>query len=59
LIYHSKFHPVDEKYSLKGAWSASREQFLHGGLRKFRHSKSLKKSMVLPEGELGQILSFY
>ena len=40
LIYHSKSHPADEKYSLKGAWSRSREQFLHCGLRKFRHSKS-------------------
>ena len=40
--YHSKSHPADEKSSLKGAWSGSREQFvgLHCGLRKFRHSKS-------------------
>jgi len=29
LIYHSKSHPADEKSSLKGAWSGSREQFLH------------------------------
>ena len=42
LTYHSKSHPADEKYSLKGAWawSGSREQFPHCGLRKFRHSKS-------------------
>jgi len=40
LIYHSKSHPADEKSSLKGAWSGSREQFLHCGLRKFRYSKS-------------------
>ena len=39
LIYHSKSHPADEKSSLKGAWSRSREQFLHCGLGKFRHSK--------------------
>jgi len=25
LIYHSKFQPADEKSSLKGAWSGSRE----------------------------------
>jgi len=41
LIYHSKSHPADERSSLKGAWSGSYEQFLHCGLRKFRHSKSL------------------
>ena len=29
-----------KKSFLKGAWSGSREQFLHCGLRKFRHSKS-------------------
>ena len=87
LTYHSKSHPADELYFLKGAWSwsgepfqnitprvispqrltletsnfvhgtamqclslvmsecflsgsGSREQFLHCGLRKFRHSKS-------------------
>ena len=40
LTYHSKSHPAAEKSSLKGAWSGSREQFLHCGLRKFRHSKS-------------------
>ena len=40
LVYHSKSHPADEKSSLKGVWSGSREQFLHCGLRKFRHSKS-------------------
>ena len=38
--YHSKSHPAEEKSSLKGAWSGSREQFLHCWLRKFRHSKS-------------------
>jgi len=27
LTYHSKSHPADEKYSLKGAWSGSGEQF--------------------------------
>ena len=32
LTYHSKSHPADEKYFLKGAWSGSREQFLHCGL---------------------------
>ena len=26
LIYHSKSHPADEKYSLKGAWSGSGER---------------------------------
>jgi len=40
LIYHSKSHTADEKSSLKRAWSGSCEQFLHCGLRKFRHSKS-------------------
>ena len=25
LTYHSKSHPADEKYSLKGAWSGSGE----------------------------------
>jgi len=40
LAYHSKFYPVDKKSFLKGAWSGSREQFLHCGLRKFRHIKS-------------------
>ena len=40
LTDHSKSHPAEEKSSLKGAWSGSREQFLHCGLRKFRHSKS-------------------
>ena len=35
-----KSHPAEEKSSLKGAWSGSREQFLHCGLRKFRYSKS-------------------
>jgi len=40
LIYHSKSHPADEISSLKGACSGSRKQFLHCGLRKFRHSKS-------------------
>jgi len=40
LTYHSKSHPADEKSSLKGAWSGSREQFLHCGLRKFHHSQS-------------------
>ena len=40
LTCHSKSHPADEKSSLKGAWSGSREQFLHCGLRKFRYSKS-------------------
>jgi len=25
LTYHSKPHPADEKYSLKGAWSGSGE----------------------------------
>ena len=39
LTYHSTSHPAEEK-SLKGAWSGSPEQFLHCGLRKFRHSKS-------------------
>ena len=38
--YNSTSHPADEKSSLKGAWSRSREQFLRCGLRKFRHSKS-------------------
>jgi len=28
LTYHSKSHPADEKYSLKGAWSGSGEPFL-------------------------------
>jgi len=27
LTYHSKSHPADEKYSLKGAWSWSGEPF--------------------------------
>ena len=27
LTYHSKSHPADEKYSLKGAWSGSGEPF--------------------------------
>jgi len=27
LIYHSKFHPADEKSSLKGAWSGSADPF--------------------------------
>ena len=40
LAYHSTSHPAEEKSSLKGAWSGSRKQFLHCGLRKFRHSKS-------------------
>ena len=40
LTYHNKSHPADEKYSLIGAWSGSREQFLHCGLKKFRNSKS-------------------
>jgi len=40
LTYHSKSHPAEEKSSLKGAWSGSREQFLHCRLRIFRHSKS-------------------
>jgi len=31
---------ADEKSSRKGAWSGSREQFVHCGRRKFRHSKS-------------------
>jgi len=38
--YRSKSHPADEKSSLKGTWSGSREQFLHCGLKTFRHSKS-------------------
>jgi len=40
LIYHCKSHLADEKSSLKGALSGSREQFLRCGLRKFRYSKS-------------------
>jgi len=28
LTYHSKSHPADVKYSLKGAWSGSGEPFL-------------------------------
>ena len=41
LTYHTKSHPADKKnLSLEGAWSGSREQFLHCGLRKFGHSKS-------------------
>jgi len=40
LTSRSKSHPADEKSSLKRAWSGSREQFLHCGLRKFCHSKS-------------------
>jgi len=36
----STSHPAEEKSSLKGTRSGSREQFLHCGLRKFRHSKS-------------------
>ena len=31
---------VMSECSLSGAWSGSREQFLHCGLREFRHSKS-------------------
>jgi len=27
LTYHSKSHPADEKYSLKGAWSGSGDSF--------------------------------
>ena len=27
LTYHSKSHPADEKYSLKGAWSGSADPF--------------------------------
>jgi len=27
LTYHSKFHPADEKSSLKGAWSGSADPF--------------------------------
>jgi len=27
LTYHSKSHPADEKYYLKGAWSRSGEPF--------------------------------
>jgi len=34
LIYHNKSHPADKTSSLKWAWSGSREQFLHCGLRK-------------------------
>jgi len=41
LTYHSKSHPADEKYSLKGAWSGSREQFLHRGLRKLTNACGL------------------
>jgi len=40
LVNGSKSQPAEEKHSWKGAWSGSREQFLHCGLRKFRHSKS-------------------
>ena len=39
-VGHSKSSSCDEWVFPKWAWSGSREQFLHCGLRKFRHSKS-------------------
>jgi len=39
-VGHAKSYSCDEWVSPKWAWSGSREQFLHCGLRKFRHSKS-------------------
>ena len=39
-VGHAKSWSCDEWMFPKWAWSWSREQFLHCGLRKFRHSKS-------------------
>jgi len=39
-VGHAKSWSCDEWVFPKWAWSRSREQFLHCGLRKFRHSKS-------------------
>jgi len=39
-VGHAKSSSCDEWVFPKWAWSGSREQFLHCGLRKFRHSKS-------------------
>jgi len=39
-VGHAKYQSCDEWVFPKWAWSGSREQFLHCGLRKFRHSKS-------------------
>ena len=40
-VGHSKSSSCDKWVFPKLPWSGSREQFLHCGLRKFRHSKSL------------------
>ena len=39
-VGHMKSYSCDEWVLPKWAWSGSREQFLHCGFRKFRHSKS-------------------
>ena len=39
-VGHAKSLSCDEWVFPKWAWSGSRQQFLHCGLRKFRHSKS-------------------
>jgi len=39
-VGHAKSLSCDEWVFPEWAWSGSREQFLHCGLRKFRHSKS-------------------
>ena len=39
-VGHVNSYSCDEWVLPKWAWSGSREQFLHCGLRKFRHSKS-------------------
>ena len=39
-VGHSKSYTCNQWVFPKWAWSGSREQFLHWGLRKFRHSKS-------------------
>jgi len=39
-VFHDSDHAECDEWVLpKWAWSGSREQFLHCGLRKFRHSK--------------------